>query len=97
MPDEKKETINIVMPAIYPGMTAAKITFWMHEEDEVDIIEPGDQLVRVETEQAYYNIPVPPWIKTRCRVKEVYRHAGDEVSPGDILLSIEPVEEVAEV
>ena len=89
MPDEKKEIIHIVMPEVYPGMTTAKITFWIFEEDEVDIIEPDDQLLRIETDQAYYNIPVPPWIKTRCRVKEVYKHAGAQVAPGDVLLSVE--------
>ena len=91
MPDEKKETIHIVMPEIYPGMTTAKITFWIFEEDEIDIIEPDDQLLRIETERAYYNISVPPWIRTRCRVKEVYKHAGARVVPGDVLLSVEAV------
>lgn len=57
MLNEKKEIIDIAMPEIYPGMKSAKITFWIFEEDEVDIIEPDDQLLRVETEHAYYNIP----------------------------------------
>lgn len=89
--DEKKKTIDITMPELYPGMMTAKITYWIFEEDEVDIVEPGDQLLRVETAHAFFNISVPPWITTPCRVKEVYKHVGEEASPGDVLLSIEPL------
>ena len=89
---EKKETTDIVMPELFSGMTTAKITFWIFEEDEVDIIEPGDQLLRVETEYAYYNISVPPWITRKCRVKEVYKRAGAKVAPGDVLLSVESLQ-----
>ena len=83
--------LDIVMPEIYPGMKAATITFWIFEEDEVDSIEPNDQLLRVETEHAYYNIPVPPWITTMCRVKEIYKRVGEQVVPGDVLLRVEPI------
>ena len=43
MPDEKKETIHIVMPEIYPGMTTARITFWIFEEDEIEEYVPTRQ------------------------------------------------------
>lgn len=91
MPDEQKEMIDIAMPEIYPGMKTAKVTFWIFEEDEVDIIAPNDQLLRVETEHAYYNIPVPPWVATVCRVKDLYKRAGEQVIPGDVLIRVEPV------
>jgi pyruvate/2-oxoglutarate dehydrogenase complex dihydrolipoamide acyltransferase (E2) component len=83
--------IDIVMPEIYPGMKTATITFWIFEEDEVDSIAPNDQLLRVETEHAYYNIPVPPWITKMCRVKEIYKSAGEQVVPGDILIRVETI------
>lgn len=91
MSTERQEIRDINMPELYPGMKTGKITFWAFEEDEVDIIEPNDQLLRVETEHAYYNIPVPLWITTACRVKEVYKQAGEQVAPGDVLIRIEPV------
>jgi len=93
MPEKQKEKepIDIPMPEIYPGMKTAKLTFWTFDEDEVDIIEPKDQLLRVETGRAYYNISVPPWITRKCRVKEVYKRVGEQVVPGDVLIRVEPV------
>jgi tetratricopeptide (TPR) repeat protein len=59
--------------------------------DEVNFIEPNDQLLRVETERAFFNISVPPWITTKCRVKMLYKKAGEQVVPGDLLISVEPI------
>lgn len=87
--------IDILMPEIYVGMRGAKITYWIFEEDEVDTIDPGDQLLRVETEHAFFNISVPPWITTKCRVKELYKRAGEQVIPGDVLIRIEPIQILA--
>lgn len=86
----EKETIHISMPEIYPGMKTAKITFWIFEEDEVNFIEPNDQLLRVETEHAFFNIAVPPWITTKCRVKALHKRTGEQVIPGDLLITVEP-------
>ena len=87
----EKHPIDISMPEIYQGMKTAKITFWIFEEDEVDFIEPNDQLLRVETERAFFNISVPPWITTKCRVKTLHKKAGEQVIPGDLLMSVEPL------
>jgi pyruvate/2-oxoglutarate dehydrogenase complex dihydrolipoamide acyltransferase (E2) component len=94
MQEEKKNTepLSIFMPEIYPEMKVAKITFWIHEEDETNIIEPGDQLLRVETERAFFDVSVPPWITTKCRVKALHKKGGEEVVPGDLLISVEPLE-----
>lgn len=94
MPDEneQKKTLDIAMPELYPDMQTAKITFWIFEEDEVDIVEPGDELLRVETEHAYYNISVPPWITTKCRVVEVFKRSGEQAIPGDLLIRVESLE-----
>lgn len=91
MPDEQKELIEVFMPEIYQGMKTATITFWIFEEDEVDTIDPGDELLRVETEHAFFNISVPPWITTKCRVKTLYKKAGEQVAPGELLISVEPI------
>jgi pyruvate/2-oxoglutarate dehydrogenase complex dihydrolipoamide acyltransferase (E2) component len=89
----EKPSIDISMPEIYRGMETAKITFWIFEEDEVETIDPGDQLLRVETERAFFNISVPPWIKKRCRVKTLHKKAGEQVVPGDLLITVEPLTE----
>ncbi len=89
----EKETIDISMPEIYQGMKVAKITFWIFEEDEVDFIEPNDQLLRVETERAFFNVSVPPWITTKCRVKTLYKKAGEQAVPGDLLITVEPFQQ----
>lgn len=91
MSDEQKDLIEIFMPEIYQGMKNAKITFWIFEEDEVDTIDPGDELLRVETEHAFFNISVPPWITTKCRVKILHKKAGEQVAPGELLISVEPI------
>ncbi len=93
MPKEQteKQPIDISMPEIYQGIKTAKITFWIFEEDEVDFIEPNDQLLRVETERAFFNISVPPWITTKCRVKTLHKKAGEQVIPGDLLIRVEPL------
>jgi pyruvate/2-oxoglutarate dehydrogenase complex dihydrolipoamide acyltransferase (E2) component len=95
MSEEKteKKPIDISMPEIYQGMKTAKITFWIFEEDEVDTIDPGDKLLRVETERAFFDISVPPWIITKCRVKTLHKKAGEVVTPGELLISIEPLAE----
>ncbi len=93
MSDEKTETIDITMPEIYEGMKTAKITFWIFEEDETDIVEPNDQLLRVETERAFFNISVPPWITEKCRVKTLHKKAGEQVASGELLISLEPLSE----
>jgi pyruvate/2-oxoglutarate dehydrogenase complex dihydrolipoamide acyltransferase (E2) component len=90
---QQKETIDIVMPEIYQGMKTAKITFWIFEEDETDVIEPNDKLLRVETERAFFDIDVPPWITQKCRVKTLYKKVGEEVTPGELLISLEPLPE----
>ena len=87
----EKETIDIPMPEIYQGMKTATITFWIFEEDEVDFIEPNDQLLRVETEHAFFNISVPPWITTKCRVKTLHKKTGEQAVPGDLLITVEPL------
>jgi pyruvate/2-oxoglutarate dehydrogenase complex dihydrolipoamide acyltransferase (E2) component len=91
MSDEKKEIIDIIMPEIYQEMGTATITYWIFEEDEVDTIDPGDKLLRVETKHAYYDIAVPPWITKQCRVKKLYKKTGEQVVPGDLLISVEPL------
>jgi pyruvate/2-oxoglutarate dehydrogenase complex dihydrolipoamide acyltransferase (E2) component len=89
----EQQPIDISMPEIYSEMKRAKITFWIFEEDEVDTIDPGDQLLRVETERAFFNISVPPWITMKCRVKTLHKKAGEVVTPGELLISIVPLAE----
>jgi len=91
--NQEKETIDIAMPEIYQGMKIAKITFWIFEEDETNIVEPNDKLLRVETERAFFDIEVPPWVTQKCRVKILYKKAGEQVIPGELLISLEPFPE----
>ena len=92
-PEEKREkgTIDISMPEIYQGMGTVKITYWIFEEDETDVVEPHDKLLRVETERAFFDIDVPPWITQKCRVKTLHKKAGEQVAPGELLISLEPL------
>lgn len=93
MPEESEmKAIDIVMPELYDGMKNATIDLWFFQEDETDIIESNDMLLRVETDNAYYDIPVPPWLTSTYKVQEVCKQVGEQVHPGDILIRVQQKE-----
>jgi hypothetical protein len=86
------EPIIIALPTLFKGMAKGKIKLWYVEEDPPTLIGPSQQLLSVETASRIYSIPMPPTITGYYRVRQILKHAGEEVTVGENLIILEPVE-----
>ncbi len=89
-PSDDLQPITIVLPLLYKDMVKGKIKLWYVEEEPPTLVQPGQQLLSIETEVRVYSIPVPPTITVPYRVKQLFKRAGDEVAVGEDLVLLEP-------
>jgi len=82
---------DVRLPVLYGGMSEhdeATIVHWYVQEQ--DVIQPEGLLLRVETAPSLTDIP-QPFSKT-CRVLKLHKRAGDTLHIGDLLATLEILE-----
>lgn len=87
---ENEDDIVIALPQLRENIQEATIDFWYIDTASKNIVEPQHYIVRVETTNAFFDIPLPSSLTSPCQVKQLLKKPGDVVQVGEALVILKP-------